>query len=158
MTELYLRRLDRVVVPILLILALLLLYRGHNDPGGGFIAGLVTAAAFQLLVLSRGEAECRARIGPWLRPTIGLGLTIAVASALLGITAGPIFTGLWWESSVAGVDLKFGTPQLFDVGVFLVVSAVVSSLLLGLSGDDDKRRAEAERNASADSNTSEVGA
>ncbi len=62
MTELYLRLLDRILTPILLVLAVILLLVGHNNPGGGFIAGLVVAAAIQLQILSRGDSYVRSTI------------------------------------------------------------------------------------------------
>jgi multisubunit Na+/H+ antiporter MnhB subunit len=55
MPELYLRLLDRVLTPVLLVLAVFLFMRGHNLPGGGFVAGLAAAAAFQLQILARGD-------------------------------------------------------------------------------------------------------
>ena len=63
MPELYMRLLDRTLTPILLLLALVLLLAGHNSPGGGFIAGLVVATAFQLQILSRGDEFVRKAVG-----------------------------------------------------------------------------------------------
>ena len=63
MPELYLRLLNRILTPVLLLLALFLLVRGHNLPGGGFIAGLMAAAAFELQILSRDNGGCAAPSG-----------------------------------------------------------------------------------------------
>ena len=137
MPELYLRLLDRILTPILLLLALFLLLRGHNQPGGGFIAGLVVAAALQLRILSLGHEAMRKRIGPYLQPMIGVGLTIAVLSALLGVTRSTFFKGVWLITHIGTLEIEFGTPNSFDIGVFLVVLAVVTSYLLGLSREDE---------------------
>lgn len=137
MPELYLRLLDRVLTPVLLILAVILLLAGHNHPGGGFIAGLVVAAAFQLQILSRGERYVRNLIGPRLQPLIGTGLLLAVLAAWLGVWQGGFFEGVWWEGHVGPLPLELGSPMLFDLGVFCVVLAVVTSYLLGLSQSDE---------------------
>lgn len=137
MPELYLRLLDRVLTPVLLILAVILLLAGHNHPGGGFIAGLVVAAAFQLQILSRGERYVRDTIGPRLQPLIGTGLVLAVLAAWLGIGQGGFFKGVWWAGQLGPLTIELGTPMLFDIGVFGVVLAVVTSYLLGLSQSDE---------------------
>jgi len=137
MPELYLRLLDRIMTPILLIVALVFLLRGHNLPGGGFIAGLLVASAFQLQILSRGDTTVRQRIGPHLRTLTGLGLSLAVLAAILGLVRGTFFEGVWWKSSLGALHLEASTPLLFDIGVFLVVLSFVTSFLLGLSDRDE---------------------
>jgi multicomponent Na+:H+ antiporter subunit B len=137
MPELYLRLLDRVLTPVLLVLAIILLMVGHNSPGGGFIAGLVVAAAIQLQILSRGDKAIRHTLGPLLQPTMSLGLLTAVTAAVLGLLEGVFFKGIWWEGHLGAITLELGTPMLFDVGVFLVVLAIVASYLLSLTGQDE---------------------
>ncbi|RME58517.1 MAG: Na(+)/H(+) antiporter subunit B [Caldilineae bacterium] len=134
MPELYLRLLDRVLTPVLLVLALFLLLRGHNLPGGGFIAGLMAAAAFQLQILSRGRASVQNLVGPYLHSAIGLGLTIAIAAGITGAFSTQFFKGVWFELHLGPLGvLELGTPVIFDLGVFLVVVSVATSYLLGLS-------------------------
>lgn len=134
MPELYLALLDRILTPVLLMLAVIFLLAGHNEPGGGFIAGLVVATAFLMQILARGDAFVRRLIGPYLQPLMGVGLLIAVLSALIGIgNFGLFFEGIWWKLSLGGFVLELGTPTFFDIGVFLVVSAFVTSYLLELS-------------------------
>ena len=137
MPELYLRLLERGLTPVLLILAFILLMVGHNIPGGGFIGGLVVAAAIQIQILSRGDKVIRRTLGPWLQPTIGLGLLTAVTAAVLGLLEGVFFKGIWWEGHWGPITLELGTPMLFDVGVFLVVLAIVASYLLSLTDQDE---------------------
>ena len=133
MPELYLRLLDRILTPVLLILAVYLFLRGHNAPGGGFIAGLVASVAFELQILSRGERFVRKRLGPYLHPLTGIGLLSAVTAALIGLRRGEFFDSVWTELHVGVLDVELGNPMLFDFGVFLVVVSVVVSILLGLS-------------------------
>lgn len=137
MPELYLRLLDRIMTPVLLVFSIVLLLRGHNEPGGGFIAGLVVAAAFELQILSRGEEVVRNTIGAYLQPIIGIGLSLAALSATLGILYGNFFKGIWWELHLGGILLELSTPLFFDIGVFMVVFAIVTSYLLGLSQRED---------------------
>ena len=54
MTSLILRTATRFLMPLLLLFALFLLFRGHNEPGGGFVGGLVVAAAFVLYAIAYG--------------------------------------------------------------------------------------------------------
>jgi multisubunit Na+/H+ antiporter MnhB subunit len=138
MLELYLRLLDRILTPILLLLSLWLFWRGHNQPGGGFIAGLAAAAAFQLQILSRGDAYVRGVVGPYLQPMTGIGLLIATTAALLGLLEGTFFKAIWVFWEIGSFTLELGTPQLFDLGVYLVVISVVVSYLLSLSRNPEE--------------------
>lgn len=134
MPELYLALLDRILTPVLLMLAVIFLLAGHNAPGGGFIAGLVVATAFLMQILARGDAFVRKLMGQYLQPSMGVGLLIALLSALLGIgNGGVFFQGIWWKLSLGSFVLELGSPTFFDIGVFLVVSAFVTSYLLELS-------------------------
>lgn len=134
MTELYMRLLDRVLTPILLLLALFLFLRGHDLPGGGFIAALMAAAAFYLQILSRGSDFVRRELGRYLQPGIGVGLLLGITAALLGYLWGGFFTAGWGPELVIGsLSIKLSTPFLFDLGVFITVLCFAVSYLLGLS-------------------------
>jgi multicomponent Na+:H+ antiporter subunit B len=132
MSELHLRLLDKILTPTLWVLALWLFLRGHNEPGGGFIAGLAAAAAFQLQILSRGSNYVRGVVGPYLQPMTGIGLALTSLAALIGLFSGTFFRGVWLFQEIGGFKLELGTPQLFDLGVFLVVMSVVVSYMLSL--------------------------
>jgi multisubunit Na+/H+ antiporter MnhB subunit len=138
MPELYLRLLDRLLTPVLLLVAVVLLLAGHNSPGGGFIAGLVAAAAFQLQILSRGDRFVRGTFGRYLQPLMGFGLLMAITAAALGVLQGGFFKGVWWEAHIGPLVLELGTPMVFDIGVFFVVLTVVTSFILGLSDLEER--------------------
>ncbi len=138
MPELYLRLLDRILTPILLLLSLWLFWRGHNHPGGGFIAGLAAAAAFQLQILSSGDTYVRTLVGPYLQPMTGIGLLATTSAALLGLLQGSFFKGVWYFGQIGPFKIELGTPQLFDLGVYLVVTSVVVSYLLMLSRSEEE--------------------
>lgn len=133
MTELYLRLLDKILTPVLLLLAVWLLLRGHNLPGGGFIAGLAGAAAIQLQILSLGDRVVRARLGPRLQPLTATGLLLAVGAAVLGLIQGGFFRSVWLTVPLGTLEIELSTPMMFDLGVFFVVVSVVASYLLALS-------------------------
>lgn len=134
MTELYLQLLDRVLTPVLLLLAIFLLLRGHNLPGGGFIAALMAATAFELQILSRGEKVVRNAVGPYLHSGSGLGLLLAVGAGTIGLFDRNFFSGVWFYVPLGPLgELELGTPVIFDLGVFLVVVSVTTSYLLGLN-------------------------
>jgi multicomponent Na+:H+ antiporter subunit B len=139
MPELYLRLLARILGPFLVVLTLFLLLRGHNLPGGGFIAGLLAAATLELQILSTGDQNVRGRIGRFLQPGIGVGLLVALFAALLGLLGQGIFQGIWWKISIGPLVIDLGTPLIFDIGVFITVVAVTTSYLLGLSQAAERR-------------------
>ncbi|MFN3979328.1 MAG: MnhB domain-containing protein [Caldilinea sp.] len=133
MTEIYLRLVDKILTPIIILIAIFLFLRGHDLPGGGFIAGLVAASAIELTILARGAEATRDRYGPWLIPLAGLGLVAAATAALLGLYGGGFFRSIWLEFYLFDDKLKFGTPQLFDLGVMFVVIGMALTYLLRLS-------------------------
>ena len=78
-------------MPLLLLFAMFLLLRGHNQPGGGFVAGLVVASSFVLHSIAFGvDAGRRALL---VRPLtlLGVGLLVALASGVPGLIAGRPF-------------------------------------------------------------------
>jgi multicomponent Na+:H+ antiporter subunit B len=139
MPELYLRLLARVLSPFLIVLTLFLLLRGHHLPGGGFIAGLLAAATLELQILSTGDQNVRRQIGRFLQPGIGVGLFIALSSAIAGLLGEGIFQGIWWKIPLGPLVIDLGTPLIFDVGVFITVIGVVSAYLIGLSQAAERR-------------------
>jgi multicomponent Na+:H+ antiporter subunit B len=129
MSSQILRAAVRVLMPLLLLFALFLLLRGHNQPGGGFVSGLVVAAAFALHSIAFGLAAARRALLVEPSTLLGLGLAVALASGLTAVLVGqPFLTGVW---TTFGITL--GTPLLFDIGVFLVVVGVVLTMTFTLA-------------------------
>ncbi len=136
MSSLIFKAAGRVLMPLLLVLAAFLLLRGHNEPGGGFVAGLVVAVAFVLRVLADGTQAARAAllVNPW--HLLGTGLLVALAAAFIPVALGrPFLTACWTELGPPEWHLLVGTPLLFDIGVFLVVIGVVMTMTFNLSED-----------------------
>lgn len=121
----------RPLAALLLFVSLVILWRGHDQPGGGFIGGLVAALAFALLSLSYGvdRAERSLRLRPLT--LVAGGMILALVSGVPAMVAGEAYlTHLWWEPG--GFLPKLGTTMIFDIGVYLVVLGAVLSFLFGL--------------------------
>jgi multicomponent Na+:H+ antiporter subunit B len=132
--SLILRTATLLLLPLLLLFSVYLLLRGHNEPGGGFIGGLVAVTAFALHALAAGVAPTRRLLRAQPHTLTGLGLLLAVGSGFVAVVGGaPVMTGRWTTVVVPMIgELKLGTPLLFDVGVYLVVLGVVLMILLPL--------------------------
>lgn len=121
------------ITPLLMGMAIFLLFRGHNEPGGGFIGGLVAGASLMLRRMSNPTHAFHSGRLPLI--WISLGLLTAFLSTLPSILLGETFMkGVWvgslWLPLVG--NTKFGTPFLFDIGVFLVVVGVCLLILTRL--------------------------
>ena len=133
MRSLILSAVARIFFAIMIAGSLWVLLRGHNEPGGGFIGGLVGAAGFATLALAAGVEAARRTL--MLHPVVvmGLGLVLAFVSGVPGIlTDGSFLTHQW--GSLAGV--KLGTTIVFDLGVYLVVVGGVLSFMFRLYEED----------------------
>ena len=127
-----LRAFSAPLLVVLALVSLLLLLRGHNAPGGGFVAGLLMAAAFAFHGLAHGpEAMLRAlRVRPFTLS--GIGMFLALGGALAGVVAGgTLLEGLWSPFTVPGVG-KLGSVLAFDIGVVLVVLGSTLGIVLRL--------------------------
>ena len=140
---------SRLLLPLALLVAIFVLLRGHNLPGGGFIAGLITAVALITQYLANGIAWTRSRMGTRLNPLIGIGLLIATLTGLGSWAfAHPFltstFTHVHWP--LVG-EFEVASAMLFDLGVFLVVVGVTLVILLRLGRLHDLNRAPADDTA-----------
>jgi multicomponent Na+:H+ antiporter subunit B len=124
----------RFLMPLLLLFAVFLLLRGHNQPGGGFVGGLVVAASFFLYSIAFGvDAARRALL---VRPStlLGVGLLVALLSGVPAVFVGqPFMTAIWATVAAGSTALAVGTPLVFDVGVFLAVVGVVLTIVFTLA-------------------------
>lgn len=127
----------RFLLPLLMVFSLFLFIRGHNEPGGGFIGGLVGAAAFILYSIAFGVPSAKKAVPVKPRLLIAWGLALAALSGVLGILNKPFLTGMWTTIYIPDVvDLKIGTPLLFDIGVFLVVVGGLLLIVMTLQEED----------------------
>lgn len=114
----------RIITPIILLSSLLIFWRGHQLPGGGFIGGLVVGSVFAIYSFCFGTKQTLSymRLSPL--SFITAGLFCALLSGVLPLFNGLVaFQGIWIEAPILG---KIGTPVLFDFGVYLLVAGTVS--------------------------------
>jgi multicomponent K+:H+ antiporter subunit A len=125
-----------VVLPLALVFTLHIFMRGHNLPGGGFIAGLVTAVALVLQYMALGQAQAewrlRARGGQRFVRWIGSGLAVAGLTGVAAFVWGrPFLTSAHGHPAVPLLgELPLASAAVFDLGVYLTV---VGATLLTLS-------------------------
>jgi multicomponent K+:H+ antiporter subunit A len=129
--SLLLNVLTRRLLPLALLVSAYLLLRGHNLPGGGFIAGLVTGTAILTQYLAHGNDWVEARLPPHYTSVAAIGIGIAALTGLAALAFGaPFLTStfgyLTWP--VVG-KFEVASAMVFDVGVYLAVVGVVLSIL-----------------------------
>ena len=119
----------RLLMPLLLLFSVFLLLRGHNEPGGGFVGGLVAAAAFALYAIAFGVQRARQALLVSPLTLLGAGLLLALLGGVPAVLRGEPFLSALWASG----PVPLGTPAVFDVGVFLVVAGVVLMMIFSLA-------------------------
>jgi monovalent cation:proton antiporter len=123
MSSLILTTAARLVFFVILLFSLYLLLRGHNSPGGGFIAGVMTALGILLQAIAADLQYVRTVLGiePRLLTVLGLltSLTTGVVALLLGY---PFLTSTFGHMHLPLLgDIEIATAMFFDIGVYLVV-------------------------------------
>jgi multicomponent Na+:H+ antiporter subunit B len=123
-----LRTVARLLLPLLLLLSVFMLIRGHNLPGGGFIGGLIAACGIILQMIAYGPSYAR-RVLPYNYLLVAaFGVVFACVSGFPGWLIGaPYMQGLWLPEAIPGIG-KVGTPTFFDIGVYIVVVGITSQI------------------------------
>lgn len=125
----------RLLVPLIVAAAVVLIWRGHDAPGGGFIGALVGSVALALVELTADEHTV-GRVPP-TPALLGGGLAVAVVSGVVPVLLGETFlegTKLHADLPLLG-EVAFASSLFFDIGVALIVVGMVASLLHALGGD-----------------------
>ncbi|SDC29634.1 MnhB domain-containing protein [Shouchella lonarensis] len=127
-----------IVIYFLLAFALYLFFAGHNNPGGGFIGGLMAACAFILVyvVLDKKQATAVLRIS--FVPVIAIGLLLTIVVGFIGVIFGKAYLEHFFDyfhfPLFGKTELTTALP--FDLGIFLVVIAVTMVITLTIAEDD----------------------
>ena len=125
-----------VVLPLALVFTLHIFMRGHNLPGGGFIAGLITAVALVLQYMALGQARVEqllhAQAGQRFVRWIAVGLSVAGLTGVAAWAWGrPFLSSAFGHPHVPILgELPLASAAMFDLGVYFTV---VGSTLLTLS-------------------------
>ena len=125
----------RLLVALLLVFSVFMLLRGHNEPGGGFIGGLIGATGFVVYAIACGTQAAREalRVAPERIAMAGLG--VALFAGVAAVFDGDVFfTGQWLFLGATETEkgLPLSTVLVFDVGVYLVVMGSILALSFAL--------------------------
>ncbi|WP_181704306.1 Na+/H+ antiporter subunit B [Chthonobacter albigriseus] len=133
MNTIIFRTISPLLVSLMLLFSVFITLRGHNEPGGGFIGGLIAASAWALYGLSHGVPTVRRALRFHPMEIAGFGLFLAAATGILSLLfARNFMTGLWAFPQILGVEVALSTPMFFDIGVYFVVMGSMASIALSL--------------------------
>lgn len=118
---------------LMLLFSVFVLLRGHNEPGGGFIGGLIAVAAFAIHGIASGVPAVRRAMYFHPMAISGFGLLMSAMSGVVSLAYGvPFLTGIWVPVELFGVAVDLSTVMAFDIGVYLVVVGSIASIALAL--------------------------
>ncbi|WP_151704307.1 monovalent cation/H+ antiporter subunit A [Nitrincola alkalilacustris] len=129
-----LSRVAHLVLPIALLVSAYIFLRGHNMPGGGFIAGLITAVALTLQYMAGGLVWAQERMLTHFRPLIGAGILLATSTGLASLVFGyPFLTTTYnhFHWPVIG-EFELASALMFDLGVYTTVVGATLLILANL--------------------------
>lgn len=137
MNSLILRTATPFLVGLMLLFSIYVVLRGHNEPGGGFIGGLIGASALALYSIAEGLAAARRALAVPPIAIAGTGLLLSALSGLVSLVFGdPFLTGQWWIPEF-NPDFKYvSSVVLFDIGVYLVVVGTIAGIAFALEERD----------------------
>lgn len=122
---------------LMIVFSVFVLLRGHNEPGGGFIGGLIAASALAIYGIACGVAPVRRALKFHPMSISAFGLALAAAAGIPSFFVSvPYLTGLWASPKILGVTIDVSTVTMFDIGVYFVVVGAISSIALSLEEKD----------------------
>ncbi|MBN9652944.1 Na(+)/H(+) antiporter subunit B [Halobacillus litoralis] len=137
--DIILRTTTTLIAFILLGFSVYLFFAGHNAPGGGFIGGLMTAAAIILMYMAYGSKAMEKILPINFRFLIPVGLMVAAATGIGGMVFDAPFltqTFAYFQLPILG-KTELATALLFDLGVYLAVVGVTMTIILTIAYDRD---------------------
>lgn len=116
---------------LLIVFSIYALIRGHHEPGGGFIGGLLIAAAFSMHALAHDVPTTRRLLGVDPHILMGGGVLLSAAAGVMGLIFDGVFLrGVWARVALPAFGMvDIGTPLLFDMGVYALVMGVVLMII-----------------------------
>jgi multicomponent K+:H+ antiporter subunit A len=125
----------RMLMPVAGVVSIYFLLRGHDAPGGGFVAGLVMATGIIVQYMTSGVlwVEARLRVHPHYWIALGL-LAAGVAGICAWFAFSPFLTSIEWDLDVPALgSLHLSTVLLFDIGVYMVVVGATVLMLIAIA-------------------------
>lgn len=123
----------KLLMPLFIIFSLYLLFRGHNDPGGGFIGGLIGSIGFVFYAMAYGAETTIRKFKINTFKLISIGLFLSAISGVVSVFFGDVFLLARWEDYYLPIIGRPGTPILFDVGVYILVIGIVLKITFTMS-------------------------
>ena len=126
--------LSQSLLPLALLVSAFIFLRGHNMPGGGFIAGLVTAVAFLQQYIAHGVGWMKERLHINYQALIASGLLIATATGIGSFMFDKPFMTTWFDYfHLPWVgEFELASAMIFDLGVYLTVVGATLLILANL--------------------------
>lgn len=136
--EVMLHTVTRIVTFIILSFSVYLFFAGHNDPGGGFIGGLMTASAFLLLYLAFDMDSMKKALPFNFTALIAIGLLLAIFTGVSSMLAGDPFLTQYFDYFQLPIlgETELTTALPFDLGIYLVVIGIALTIILTIAEDD----------------------
>lgn len=136
MKSLILKTASSLLLPLLLMISFFILLRGHYEPGGGFVGGLIASIALVLHYFASGEDVPKDFLGFHPGIFIPIGISCSLISGLIPTFQGlPFLTSLWIKTPIPVIGMV-GTALFFDVGVYFVVVGVTLTIIFSIAGGD----------------------
>lgn len=136
--SLILQAATRLLLPLMLLFSFFILIRGHSEPGGGFIAGLIASAAVALYAIAHNVERAREAMRFDTRIYVAIGLLLAFISGAFPLFLGrPFMTMLLYPYRLPVLG-QVGNAFTFDVGVFLVVLGVTLSIIFAMAEEEER--------------------
>lgn len=132
------RTIAPALTAIMLVFSVFVLLRGHNEPGGGFIGGLIAASAVAIYGIAAGVDEVREALRVDPLAIAGVGLLLAGFSGFVSLFYHvPFLTGIWNTMDFDDFSVTVSSPMVFDIGVYLVVLGAISAIALALEENEE---------------------
>ncbi|MBE0676045.1 MAG: cation:proton antiporter [Bacteroidales bacterium] len=129
-----LEKISKLYLIVMIIMSVFILLRGHNNPGGGFIGGIITSTGFIFYGIINGSARVKGLLRISTIELMGMGLLLGLIALIIPVFMGmEPFTGVWLHFSLfEGKEIHLGSPLLFDTGIYLVVTGVFLSIIISV--------------------------
>lgn len=137
-SDVILQTVTKALVYIILVFAIYLMFGGHNQPGGGFVGGLVTASALVLLYLAFDQETMRRIIPIDFIKLTAAGLVLAMLTGMGSFLFNvPFLTHAfgYFDLPLFGPDTELATALIFDIGVYLTVVGATMTIIMTIGED-----------------------
>ena len=127
-----------LIVATMLVFSVYICLRGHNEPGGGFIGGLIGAASIAIFGMASGVPAVRRALKVDPLALAGFGVLLAGFAGLMSLFIdAPFLTAIWLYLDMGETTVPLSTPLFFDIGVYLVVFGTISAIALALEDESE---------------------